>query len=71
MILSVLPVKSLFKKIAIIWMVRNNTISMNLSNSSDKKEFNAYMKIKFTKKAFGKKFIDNLGPTYFNSMSFD
>lgn len=44
-------------------MVRNNTTPMNLCNVNDKREFKAYMKIKFTKKAFGKKFIDYLGPT--------
>jgi len=53
-------------------MVQNiGTTPMNLCNFNEKREFKAYMKIKFTKKAFGKKFIDYLGPTYFNLMPID
>lgn len=46
---------------------------MNLNKLNDKREFRAYydIKFKFTKKAFGQKFVDLQGATYFNLMSFD
>lgn len=52
--------------------MRDSTSSINLCNFNEKKEFRAYdTKINFTKKAFSQKFVDYIGPTYFNSMPFD
>jgi hypothetical protein len=67
--LNVLPFESLYKKIAILFIIKNINSWIELENRCNKKELRAYdVKQKFMKKAFGQRFVDYLGPTFFNSM---
>jgi len=68
--LGVLPVKSLYKKIATVLLFifkrliikgKNNTLFEN------KRENMVYnIPVKYAEKSFGQSFVDYLGPTYFN-----
>ena len=63
--LKVLPVKLLYKQFAILFS------TSKISNKNDtKRDIRAYdIAVWYTKKEFGKHFVDYLGPTMFNSLS--
>jgi len=66
---NVLSLEKLYKKIAIFFIIKNYYQWVDVVNINEKRENRAYnAKIPYTKKSFGKKFINYLSPTYFNSL---
>lgn len=67
--LSVLPVKFLYRKFAILFIIKKIINLKNKPPFSQVRENRAYnLPIKYTNKSFGQSFVDYLGSTYFNQM---
>lgn len=66
--LGVLPIKSLYKKIAIIFIFNRFIKGKYNKSLVNKREMVFDIPVEYTKKSFGQSFFDYLGPTYFNSM---
>jgi hypothetical protein len=70
--LGVLPVRQLYKKIAIMFIIKQLGIDQLHSDNSHIREIRKYdCPVKYTYKSFGQTFVDYLGPTYYNSMPLD
>jgi len=70
--LGVLPVRQLYKKIAIMFTIKRLNINRLHTDNSHKREVRKYdFAVKYTNKSFGHTFVDCLGPTYYNSMPLD
>jgi len=68
--LGVLPINYLYKKFAILFTIKKCINPLNNTYFSQIREHRVYnLPVKYTKKTFGKSFIDYLGPTYFNQLS--
>lgn len=65
--LCVLPVRFLYKKITVLFIVRKFIkFKNNILFSTYKREYRAYdVPVKYTNKSFGQFFVDYLGPTFF------
>jgi len=67
--LGVLPVKFLYKKVAIAFIVKSIVKDETQKFYDGKRECRVYsIPVKYTRKAFGRSFVNYLGPVYFNSM---
>jgi len=73
--LGVLPIRYLYKKIVIIYLVKKFKLDKldNYHNKvNNKRELSNFdLIVNYTKKSFGQTFVDYLGPTLFNSMPFE
>jgi len=69
---GVLPIRLLYKKIAIMYMIKKFNLDNNYNEINNKREMIKYdMTIKFANKSFGQRFVDYQGPTFFNSMPYE
>jgi len=70
--LGVLPIRLLYKKIAIMYLVKKFNLDKYHNKLSNKRELRKYdLTVNYTNKSFGQCFVDYLGPTFFNSMPFE
>ena len=70
--LGVLPIRLLYKKIAIMNLVKKFNLDKYHKESSNKRELRKFdLTVNYTNKSYGQCFVDYLGPTFFNSMPFD
>ncbi|KAF0711369.1 myb-like protein D [Aphis craccivora] len=70
--LKVLPINSLYKKFAIMWVVKNMENWYNADKSKQTRENRAYdAKINYTNTSFSQKFVDYLGLKFYNSLDLD
>jgi hypothetical protein len=68
-ILSVLPVEIVYKKITILLTVKNYKKFLDAKSIRIQREMRAFnFKLNYCRKSFGQKYIDYLGPTFYNSM---
>ncbi|KAL4126805.1 hypothetical protein QTP88_011014 [Uroleucon formosanum] len=68
---NVLPVDLVFKKMAIMWVIKHLDKWVEKNEISNKRAFRSFdAKTSFCKKSVGQKFVDYLGPIYYNSMPF-
>lgn len=68
-LLNVLPVESVYKKISIIYIIKNYENFFVVEKIRKKREMMAFdVRVLYCKKAFGQKFVDYLGPKCYNSM---
>ena len=66
---GVLPIRFLYKKIAIMYLVKNFNMDKDHKDLSRIREYRKYdLTVKYAYKSFGQCFVDYLGPTFFNSM---
>jgi len=68
--LGALPLRFLYKKIAILYVIKKFiTSKIHKLNLIDVREHRVYdLPIKYTKKSFGQSFVDYLGPKHFNEL---
>jgi len=65
----VLPFESVYKKVTILYVIQNYETFVDMEIIGKKREVRAFdVNIIYYKKAFGQKFINYLGPKYFNLM---
>jgi len=70
--LEVLPVEIVYKKVTILYIVKNYETYLDKENIRIQREVRTFdVKINYCKKSFGQKYIDYLGSKYFNSMPLD
>jgi len=68
---NVLPVDFVFKKMAIMWVVKHLDQWVEKNEISNKRAFRSFdAKTSLCKKSVGQKFVDYLGPIFYNSMPF-
>jgi len=68
---SVLPMKSLYKKIAIMYKFKCFIKGNNKAFFDNKRQNIVYnVSVKYANKSFGQFSVDYLGPTYFNLMPY-
>jgi hypothetical protein len=69
LLLDVLPFESIYKKIIILYIIKNFESYMDINKVIVKRENRAFdVKMEYPKKTFGQKFIDYLGPKNYNLM---
>lgn len=67
-----LPVRQLYKKISIIFIIKHLNIDKLHNDNCHKRDPRKYdLAVKCTNKSFGQAFVDYLGPIYYNSMPLD
>jgi len=70
--LGVLPIRSLYKKIVIIFIYKRLIKKNSIPFYKNKRENRVYdIPVKYSKKSFGQSFVDYLGPTNFNLMPYE
>lgn len=67
-----MPIISLYKKFAIMWVVKNMENWYNTDKFKQTRENKAYdVKINYMNTSFGQTFVDYLGPKFYNSLDLD
>jgi len=70
--LGVLPIKSLYKKIAIMFIFKRFIKGKSNTFFENKRKNMVYnISVNYAKKYFGQSFVHYLGPTFFNLMSYE
>jgi len=70
-VMGVLPLKLLYKKMAIMFIFKSVIKGQNKKIYDGKRECRLYdIPVKYTRKSFGQSFVNYLGPVYFNTMSY-
>lgn len=66
---NVLPVESVYKKVSIMYIIKNYEHFFVVENIRKKRELMVFdVKVFYCKKTFGQHFIDYLSPNYYNAM---